>query len=124
MFVDITELVRDSGVGEYVTITLLADPSNTGDFGVPDNSKAEVIEDVFVTMVEDIDDVVDSQSGSYISRVAYRFYIPASICLEYDLCGATISTSGERNFTVTNNIIRRKYVSHCVVNATEDKGWK
>ncbi|MGL5716964.1 MAG: hypothetical protein ACRCX2_28370 [Paraclostridium sp.] len=121
MWVDISSIIKDIGVGQYIDITLLPTNTNTGDFGVLDDSNATVLDDVFCTMVENVDDVVDSQSGSYISRVTYDFYIPYRFSLGYQLEGATITTKDNRKFTITHRPINRKYVSHCVVTATEDK---
>lgn len=121
MWVDVGSLIRDSGVGQYVDISLLPENTDTGDFGVVDDSNIQIFKDVYCTMVENVTDVVDSQSGSYISRVTYDFYIPCKYSLGYELEGATITTKDNRKFTITHRPINRKYVSHCVVTATEDK---
>lgn len=121
MWVDISDLISDIGVGQNVTITLLPESTDTGDFGVLDDDDVEVLEDVYCTMVENVHDAVDSQSGSYISRITYDFYIPYQFSLGKKLEGATISTLDGRKFTITHRPINRRYVSHCVVTATEDR---
>ncbi|MGL5712353.1 MAG: hypothetical protein ACRCX2_04985 [Paraclostridium sp.] len=121
MWVDITDLINEVGVGEYVKITLLPSITDTGDYGIVDDGNSKVIDNIFCTMVENVDDVVDSQSGSYISRVTYDCYLPCDISLNNELEGATIETSDKRKFIITHKIINRRYVSHCVVSATEDK---
>lgn len=121
MWVDITSLIKDAGVGQYVTMKLLPSKTDTGDYGIPSDDDAQIFENVYCTMVENVDDVVDSQSGSYISRVTYDFYIPYKFSVGYVLEGATVTTKDGRKFTVTHRPINRNYVSHCVITATEDK---
>ena len=121
MWVDITSLIKDAGVGQLITIELLPKTTDTGDFGIVNDDDIEMLRDVFCTMVENVDDVVDSQSGTYISRVTYDFYIPYKFSIGYELEGSTIKTTDGRKFTVTHRPINRNYVSHCVVTATEDK---
>lgn len=124
MWVDITELINETGVGIYVDIYLLSDGSGMNDYGViieneSTNGEAD-IKDIYCTMVENVDDVVDFTKGSYVSRVTYDFYIPANICLNNMLEGATIKTRDNREFIVVREPIKRDYVSHCVVTATEN----
>lgn len=127
MWVDITSLIKDTGVGEYIDITLLPKVTDTGDYGVIDYSddendeNVEKIEEVFCTMVEVMDNVVDTYQGSYVPRVTYDFYVPAAICLENDLTGAKITTSDGRKFMIGQKPLVHRYVSHCVVTATEDR---
>lgn len=124
MWVDITDLINDAGVGMNVDIFLLSDSSEMNDYGVilenESYDREPDIKDVFCTMVENVDDVVDFNKGSYVSRVNYDFYIPAYICLNNILEGATIRTKDNREFIVVREPIKRQYVSHCVVNATEN----
>jgi hypothetical protein len=123
MWVDISELINDVGVGQYIDIQMLQDNADTGDFGVVEESTDSKLslKNIYCTMVENVDDVVSSQDGSYISRVTYDFYIPAKFSLGYDLEGSTIRTKDGRKFTVTHRPINQAYVSHCVLTATEDK---
>lgn len=121
MWVDITSLIKETGVGQFIDIQLLPSTTNTGDYGVADDDDGELLEKVFCAMVENVDRVVDSQSGSYISRVTYDFYIPYQYSIGRDLEGAKIKDSYGKNYTVTHRPINQKYVSHCVITATEDK---
>ena len=124
MWVDITEMINEAGVGAYVDIYLLNDSSDMNDYGIiienESTDREPDIKDVYCTMVENVDDVVDFNRGSYMSRVTYDFYIPAKICLENVLEGATIKTKDNREFVVVRELIKRGYVSHCVVTATEN----
>lgn len=121
MWVDVTSLIKDAGVGQYIDIELLPDETNTGEYGVAYDDTGEKLNGVFCTMVENVDRVVDSQSGSYISRVTYDFYVPYQYSVGRNLEGAKITDSENRVFTVTHRPVTQKYVSHCVVTATEDK---
>lgn len=121
MWVDVTSLIKDTGVGQTIKMTLLPTAAQTDEFGTISDDDAEVIEGIYCTMVEQIDKVVDSNKGSYSSRVTYDFYIPAQYSVGKDLMGATIETEDGRKFTVLGRPINQKYVSHCVVNAKEDK---
>ena len=121
MWVDVTSLIKDAGVGQYIDIELLPDETNTGEYGVADDDTGEKLIGVFCTMVENVDRVVDSQSGSYTSRVTYDFYVPYQYSVGRNLEGAKITDSEDRVFTVTHRPVTQKYVSHCVVTATEDK---
>jgi hypothetical protein len=71
MWVDISELINDVGVGQYIDIQMLQDNADTGDFGVVEESTDSKLslKNIYCTMVENVDDVVSSQDGSYISRV-------------------------------------------------------
>lgn len=123
MYVDIYSLVMDTGVPVKISIFLMGDKSGDSEYGFVEEdvnkTKADE-ENVFCAMVENVDDVADYMNGSYISRVSYDFYIPSEICYKYELSGATIKTEDGREFTVTREPLKRKYVSHCVVNATEN----
>lgn len=121
MWVDVSSLIKDTGVGQYITIALLPAVTDTGDFGIPNDDDVEILEEVYCTMVENVENVVDSHSGSYVQRITYDFYIPAKFSLGYELKGATIKTGDDRKFTITQRPINQRYVSHCVVTATEDK---
>ena len=125
MFVDVGSLIRETGVGLYIDVYMIADKTPMDDYGVVMSNTTLVgrepdIRDIYCTMVEDVDNIVAVNNGSYGSRITYDFYIPAEIALKNTWSGATLVTKDGRRFVVTREPIRQRYVSHCVINATEN----
>lgn len=121
MFVDITDLVHDTGVPTTIDFIPKNTVIDTGDYGVvispTDDSKK--IKNVQCIMVSQQTKGISPQDGSYLSRTTYDFYLPATIFKDIELEGCKI-ISGRESYVITEVQINTSYVSHIVVNATKE----
>lgn len=117
MYVDISELAYDDSVTESISILPLG-KSTSDDYGAQSPSTEKPIE-IKCVVVEKTTNVLDVKTGSYLPRMMYRFYIPTSIVYKNELKGAEITREDKSKLIVVSKPIVRKYVSHCVVEATE-----
>lgn len=119
MYVDITDLVNDGLVAEKIILKPLGAVSSD-EFGIQEPStELEIVVTGIVT--EKMARVMDGVTGSYMERLVYHFYIPTHVVYNNELTGATLIRETGEEYIVTSKPIVRKYVSHCVVEATNKK---
>lgn len=119
MYVDITDLVNDGLVAEKIILKPLGD-AGSDEFGMQDPSTYPEIT-VTGIVTEKIARVMDTATGSYMERLVYHFYIPTHIVYNNELTGATLVRETGEEYIVTSKPLVRKYVSHCIVEATNKK---
>lgn len=119
MFVDISELAGDLGVAEKISVTTLKG-ATADEAGIQVNPEEEVFETVAL-LIEKSVNVLDVGTGSYLPKITYDFYMPREILVGKKLKGSTIKRENGTEYIVTSDVIIRKYVSHCVVGATEKR---
>ncbi|MEG0151558.1 MAG: hypothetical protein RR744_00065 [Cellulosilyticaceae bacterium] len=119
MFVDISELANDLDVIEKITILPLGS-TTSNDYGEQSESSEKKIY-VSCIVTEKQANVLDVKTGSYLPKVTYQFYIPTQTVYANKLKGATITRENGMELIVSSNPLVRKYVSHCVVEATEKR---
>lgn len=121
MFVDVSDLINEVGVREFVSIYPVSTGYTTDEYGDMIPVSPKIISNVYSTVVENEEYGLESNSGSYVTRVVYDVYIPNKISLENDLIGATIVAKNNRKFIANRVLLSREYASHAILRCTEVK---
>ncbi len=101
--------------GEVITVKPLGD-IEPDEFGMESNEYTRELKTNCIVSEEMIN-VMDAKSGSYLRKVVYELYIPSNI--KKNLIGATVTRNNGQELVITNRTIDRPYSTHTVYEATE-----
>lgn len=121
MFVDVSSLLNNVNVVEFVDIYCYDKNNEPDEFGIVSPISHTKIENVACGIIENLDNEFDTNSGSYVSRVVYDFYIPYSVYSSNNLSGAIFQTSDKRKFMGSKILLSKRYASHAIIRCTEVK---
>lgn len=121
MLVDVSDLINEVGVKEFVSIYPISEGYTTDKYGDMIPVEPKIINDVSSAIVENEEYGLEGKSGSYVTRVVYDIYIPNAIAVCDDLIGATVVAKNNRKFIANRVLLSRGYASHAVLRCTEVK---
>lgn len=120
MFVNIGSIYNDNSVTENIEITT-RDSFTVDEFGRQIMTNDKNVETLAI-IVAKTERGLDVQRNTYVNNVVYDFYIPANTVIGINpLSGCMITREDGSKYQITNEPIRRRYISHIPIRATEVK---